>query len=33
MSEAGAMPRDALDAWYVDVATTLEQVRAKTVAR
>jgi hypothetical protein len=33
MSEAGAMPRDALDAYYVDVATTLEQVRAKSVAR
>ncbi len=32
MSEAGAMPRDALDAYYVDVATTLEQVKARSVA-
>src|SRR5262249_9015220 len=31
MSEAGTMPRDELDAYYVDVATTLEQVRAKPV--
>ena len=33
MSNAGAMPRDQLDAYFVDVATTLDQVRAKRPAR
>ena len=33
MSNAGAMPRDRLDAYFVDVATTLDQVRAKRPAR
>jgi hypothetical protein len=33
MHDAGAMPRDKLDAYYVDVATTLDQVTAKVPAR
>ena len=33
MSNAGAMPRDRLDAYFVDVAATLDQVRAKRPAR
>jgi hypothetical protein len=33
MGNAGAMPRDQLDAYFVDVATTLDQVRAKRPAR
>lgn len=31
--EAGAMPRDKLDTYYVDVATALEQVSAKIPAK
>ncbi len=33
MRDAGAIPRDKLDAYYVDVATTLDQVNAKIPAR
>jgi hypothetical protein len=33
MSDAGALPRATADSYYIDVATTLDQVKAKTFTR
>jgi hypothetical protein len=33
MSDAGAQPRATADSYYIDVATTLDQVKAKTFTR
>jgi hypothetical protein len=32
MREAGALPRDALDTFFVDTATTFDQLKAHAIA-